>query len=293
MKGAPLEERVRTLLACPLCRGPFGVRGERIVCEGCGFEGAIRDDVAVMTGQSAASYFDDKFLVMQEGHSEGQGDWRFAYRQQVAFLEAYLRPGAVLLDVGCGPSICYRKPEGCFLAGLEYSYPSIRSNKDVDLRICGSAAQLPFPDDAVDLVICFYSLHHMVGQNRNESRKLLDSVFSEFGRVVKRGGHLVAFEMRPWWPFRILQSLCWNAARRILKGKLDMYMWPQGVLEALGKAKLPGAGFEVRVFETSPLEMFPPVFALPRLRTPRMLYPLSPVAYVWAKPQDASAPGLG
>ncbi len=281
--NAPFEEKVRAFLVCPQCRRPFDVREERLWCGGCGFEGAIRDDVVIMSRATPTSYFDDKFLVMQEGHSQGR-DWEFAYRQQVAFLDRYLRTGSVLLDVGCGPSICYRKPEGCFLVGLEYSFPSIRSNRDVDLRICGSAAVLPFGEGAVDLVICFYSLHHMVGESICESRRILEKVFGELGRVVKAGGHLVVFEMRPWWPFRLLQSLCWDAARRVLGGRLDMYMWPQAALEPPGKGRIPGARFDVRVFETSILEMLPPVFALPWLKIPRMTYPLSPVAYVWAKP---------
>ena len=284
LEGVPLEERVRAFLVCPQCRRSFEVREERLWCGGCGFEGAIRDDVVIMSRETTASYFDDRFLVMQEGHSEAQGDWEFAYRQQVAFLDRYLRTGSVLLDVGCGPSICYRKPEGCFLVGLEYSFPSIRSNRDVDLRICGSAATLPFGEGAVDLVICFYSLHHMVGESIRESSRILEKVFGELGRVVKAGGHLVVFEMRPWWPFRLVQSLCWDAARMVLGARLDVYMWPQAALEAPGKGRIPGARFEVRVFETSILEVFPPVFALPWLKVPRMMYPLSPVAYVWAKP---------
>jgi SAM-dependent methyltransferase len=256
----------------------------RLRCRGCGFEGIVRDDVVVMGKETPTSYFDDKFEVMQQGHLEGRGDWEFAYRQQLAFLDGYLKAGSVLLDVGCGPSLCYKKPEGSFLAGLEYSFPSIRSNKDVDLRICGSAAALPFADGVVDLGICFYSLHHMVGESIRESRTILERVFGELGRVVKPGGHLIAFEMRPWWPFRIVQGSCWDLARKVLGSGLDMYMWPQAVVEPPGKGRIPGARFEARVFETSMLQTFPPVFALPRLRIPRMLYPLSPVAYVWTKP---------
>jgi hypothetical protein len=90
--------------------------------------------------------------------------------------------------------------------------------------------------------------------------------------------------MRPWWPFGIAQNLCWDAARRVLGGRLDMYMWPQAALEPPETGRIPGARFEVRVFGTSNLTMLSPLFALPWLRVPRLMYPLSPVAYVWAKP---------
>lgn len=281
---ALLEEQVRTLLACPQCHRSLDVRADELACQGCGFEGSIRDDVVIMGKAPASSYFDDKFQVMHEGHSGEGGDREFAYDQQVAFLEPYLRTGSVVVDVGCGPSICYRKPEGSFVVGLEYSYPSIRSNREVDLRICGSAAALPFSPGAVDVAVCFYSLHHMVGASLRETRAILDKVLGELGRVLKPGGHLIVFEMRPWWPFEIAQSLCWDAARRLLGGRLDMYMWPQAALEAPMKARIPGARFEARVFRTSIVKPLSPIFALPWLKIPRMMYPLSPVAYVWAKP---------
>jgi SAM-dependent methyltransferase len=281
--NAPFEAKVRTFLVCPQCRLPFDMGAQALRC-GCGFEGAIRDDVVILRKEASFSYFDDKFLLMREGHSGEGGDWEFAYRQQVTFLDGYLKTGSVLLDVGCGPSICYKKPEGCFLAGLEYSFPSIRSNRDVDLRICGSAAALPFRDEAIDLAICFYSLHHMVGESVRESRRVLDQVFEELRRVVKSGGYLVVFEMRPWRSFQIAQGLGWDLARKVLGGRLDMHMWPQAAVEPPGKGRIPGARFEARVFETSILHMLSPVFALPWIRIPRAMYPLSPVAYVWAKP---------
>jgi SAM-dependent methyltransferase len=262
----------------------LNVEGERLSCAACAFEGAIRDDVVIMGKAPANSYFDDKYLVMHAGHSGEGGDWEFAYGQQVAFLEPYLRAGSVILDVGCGPWIGYRKPEGCFLVGLEYSYPSIRSNRDVDLRVCGSAAALPFAVGAVDLAICFYSLHHMVGASIGETRALLERVLGQLGRVLKPGGHLVVFEMRPWWPFQVAQLLCWNATRRVLGSRLDVYMWPQADLEPKASEGIPGARFEARVFGASNLRLLSPLFALPWLKIPRMLYPLSPVAYVWSKP---------
>jgi SAM-dependent methyltransferase len=281
---ALLEQQIRALLVCPQCYRHLNVEGERLSCAACAFEGAIRDDVVIMGKAPANSFFDDKYLVMHAGHSGEGGDWEFAYGQQVAFLEPYLRAGSVILDVGCGPSIGYRKPAGSFLVGLEYSYPSIRVNREVDLRICGSAAELPFDASAVDLIICFYSLHHMVGANRRETRTILERVLGELSRVLKPGGHLVVFEMRPTWPFAIAQTLCWDTARRILGGKLDMYMWSQAALEPPGSGRIPGARFEAHGFKTSALKLLSPVFALPWLKIPRMLYPLSPVAYVWTKP---------
>jgi SAM-dependent methyltransferase len=279
-----LRHKVEAHLVCPECRKPFEFRGDELRCQGCGFEAAVRDGVMVMGKVPPTSFFDDKFQVMQEGHREGRGDWEFAYRQQVAFLEPYLKSASTVLDVGCGPSISYEKPAGAFLAGLEYSFPSIRSNRDLDLAICGSATAVPLADGAVDLAICFYSLHHMVGNSVAESRGILEMALSELSRVLRKGGHLVVFEMRPKWHYRLIQGLGWNLARSVLGGRLDMHMWPQAVVETAAGLKKPEARFEARLFEASQFLMFPPVFALPWLKIPRLLYPLSPVAYVWSKP---------
>ena len=281
---ARFDETVRSLVVCPQCRQPFDRDGESLRCRGCGFEGAVSDEVVIMGRVAPASYFDDKYEVMQAGHVDGRGDFEFAYRQQVALLDTHLKTGSTLLDVGCGSALCYKKPAGSFLVGLEYSLPSIRSNQDVDLRICGSAVSLPLRDGAVDVGICFYSMHHMVGETVRESRAMLEKAFEELARVLKPGGRLLVFEMRPWWPFRVAQSLCWDVARRALGAKLDMHMWPQAAIEPPGRGRVPGARFEARVFKASPLQMFPPVFALPWLKVPRAIYPLSPVAYVWSKP---------
>jgi SAM-dependent methyltransferase len=99
--------------------------------------------------------------VMQQGH-EDDGEWNFCYAEQVRLLDRHLKPGMVVVDVGCGPSLPYEK-NGAFVIGLEPSYPSIRHNEDVDIRIMGSATKMPFPSHSLDMVVCFYSIHHFVG----------------------------------------------------------------------------------------------------------------------------------
>ena len=116
--------------------------GTDIACEGSGFRGSIRDGVAVMLPEGTGSFFDDKFHVMKHG-KDNKGEWDFCYARQTELLSDSLKPGMLVLDIGCGPVLPYRKPEGVNIVGLEPSFHSIRVNEQLDLRVYGSAYSIP------------------------------------------------------------------------------------------------------------------------------------------------------
>lgn len=278
----PLVEKY---LACPRSHAPLRVSGDVISCPKSDFAGAIRDGVAMMMPQTQVSFFDDKFEVMQAGHDESEGEWTFCYAQQAKLLSSYLRPGQVILDVGCGPSLPYQKPQGALVIGLEYSFRSIRPNQMVDLRVYGSATEIPMADASVDIVVCFYSIHHMVGDTKAATRANVTRAFHEFGRVLKTGGILFVFEMTPLSLFFWAQRLLWNTVRRLMPGKLDMYFWSARALTELGWNALPeGSQLEKVFFGASAFTMFPPMFSLPWIKIPRLLYPLDAKLYKWRIP---------
>jgi len=272
-----IEQSVRQLLVCPECHEPLIVQGARITCPASGFEGGIRDGVVMAMDQRAASFFDDKYEVMQRGHQD-HNEWDFCYRQQVQLLEKYLRPGMLVVDVGCGPWLPYQK-KGSFVIGLDSSFPSVRSNQDVDLRIFGSAVRMPMPDRSVDLAVCFYSLHHMVGETRAETQGVVTQAFMEFGRVIKPGGYLFVFEMTPMKPAAMLQRLAWDSMRRLLGRKLDMHFWAADFFERILQDTVAQAVLERVYFQSSLTTIIRPAFALPSLKLYRFLYPLAPKLY--------------
>jgi SAM-dependent methyltransferase len=272
---------IEKYLACPRSHAPLRVEGDQIACAESGFIGTIRDEVAVMMPLDQPSFFDDKFLVMQSGH-ENEGERTFCYAQQAALLTSYFRPGQVVLDIGCGPSLPYSKPEGAFVIGLEPSFRSVRVNQQVDLRVCGSATAIPLTDSSVDIVICFYSIHHMVGATKAETAENVANAFREFGRVLKPQGILFVFEMTPITPFAWFQALVWNQLRRAAPGKLDMYFWSAKSLSALAEKNLPRHTLLEKIyFETSIFTTFPPAFNFPWFRVPRLIYPLDAKLYKW------------
>jgi ubiquinone/menaquinone biosynthesis C-methylase UbiE len=272
---------VEKLLACPGTHLPLVVSGQDISCPGSAFTGTIRDEVAIMMPPARASYFDDKFEVMRSGH-ESEGEWSFCYAQQTELLGSYLRPGMVVLDVGCGPSLPYAKPPGTLVVGLEPSFHSIRANREVDLRVYGSAAQIPMAGASVDAVVCFYSIHHMVGTTRKETADNVGRAFAEFGRVLKPGGILFAFEMTPTTLFSLFQTTVWDGLRKLAPHNLDMYFWSAESLAAVGRRHLPPESpLEKIFFGTSAFTMFPPAFSVPWIKVPRLVYPLDAKLYKW------------
>ena len=187
----------------------------------------------------------------------------------------------VVLDVGCGPTLPYVKPTDTFVIGLEASYESIAVNDKVDMRLYGTAAELPFPDRSLDAVLAFYAVHHMTGQTVDENRRTAVRAFREFGRVIRPGGELLVFEVSPWPAVWLAEKLLWNTARRILGRNLDMFFYSAGAYGALGRAAFPDARFSMQSFGNAPLMLMPPIFSLPWLQIPSALYPMQPSLYRW------------
>lgn len=278
----PLQAQVERLLVCPRCRAGFAVVGDEVRCQNgaCGFTGLLAQDVVVLGDHAAPSFFDDRHAAMIVGNAQ-EGVRCLCYDDQTQVVQPYLRPGAVVLDVGCGPTLPYVKPDDTFVIGLEASYRSIRANRAVDLRLYGSALEIPLPDRAVDVVLAFYAVHHMTGRTFAENCRNLARAFGELGRVVKPGGSLLVFEVSPWRPVWLAERLLWNTARSVLGPKLDMCFYPQAVYERVGRATFPHAHLTVRSFRTSMLQLFPPAFSLPWLTIPRFLYPFDVKLYQW------------
>lgn len=278
------EQTIDRMLRCPRSKGELVRTGNKLKCEYSNFEGEISEGVAIMMSSQKVSFFDDKFEIMKEGH-KAVGEWQFCYEQQMALLESFLAPGMTVLDIGCGPSLPYRKPEGVRVIGLDSSINTIRANTECDLRIFGSALEIPLPSHSLDAVICIYSIHHVIGETVVETQDKVDKAFQEFGRVLKPGGKLYIFEMTPISLFSALQAILWDYFRGLLKDKLDMYFWSADALIGLGRRRLPERTQVEKVFfGTSAFTTFPPAFSLPWLRLPRLIYPLDAKLYKWHIP---------
>jgi SAM-dependent methyltransferase len=272
--------QVSDLLACPRCHGAVDKRPAELLCRDCGLRCPLNDNVVLTLGDAQNQYFEQHYEVMTE-NNQVDSVWQLFYSEQVRIVEEALRPGTVLADIGCGPKTAYRKRPGSFVIGVEPSLSSIRVNHDLDLRIHGAAAALPLASASVDLITCFYSVHHMIGATVAETRRNVTGAFAEFGRVLKPGGRLLIFEVSPWPLIGLAERLAWNGAKALLGPKIDFFFWSPQALRRLGAMTLPRARFSRRTFHTSWTATFPPAFAIQWLRVPRILYPFSVNMYSW------------
>lgn len=282
MTGKPsAASLMESHLACPACRAAVRVTEQGYSCVACGLTGEVRDRVFLVSPLETGHYFDNLHEVMQQGN-ETPEIREMCYSKQAELLEQMIRPGDVVVDIGCGPAIHFEKPRDCVLIGVDPSFNSIRANKQLDIRVFGSALSMPLRDASVDRISLFYSIHHMIGQTVAENRSNVAAALRECGRVMRPGGTLVVFDMSPWWPAWHAQKLMWNRARKFLGGKLDMFFWRDGALRRLADSAFPGKIVETTTFSVSPLLVFPPVFSLPNLKVPRFLYPFDIKMYKWS-----------
>ena len=273
-----LSEAIQRYLACPNCHGRLLMRNERPQCSHCSFTGQVQDHVVVMMDRRP-SFFDDPFDVRQGG---GEDPFLTLFRsQQEQRLHGYLKPGAVVCDVGCGRNLQYAKPADCFVIGIDPSFSSMQANHDVDLNVLGTAQALPIPSGSVDVLLCFYSVHHMVGDTIDETTRRVSTAFKEFSRVLRPGGTLFVFEVSPWFVSGWLQRGLWNHARKMLGSRLDMYLWPSGALMNVGRHAIPHMNIAHSVLHIPALQMLPPFLAFPQFKIPRFLIPVDISVYRW------------
>ena len=271
---------LENILACPRCHSGLERRHLELVCA-CGFVAAVADRTVDVRprGTPTQSVFDKHYPVMMQASADPHSRRVFYDRQGVIVQSLLGGCAKVILDVGCGPQLQYEKPTGSLVLGLDPSYGSLCHNRGVDVRLWGSAVSLPLPAESVDVIICLYSLHHLVGPTAEETKGLVAKAFAEFRRVLRHGGQLLVFEVVPWWPAWIAQRLAWSLGRQMLWTPLNAFFWRRNAFDRF--CQWP---YKYRVFSTSPFLTFPFAFTLPWLRLPRLLYPFTIAMFHWRMP---------
>lgn len=110
-----------------------------------------------------------------------------------------------LLDIGNGGVINYDASKIKSIVALDLfldenqtpEYPNVKFKK-------GSALEVPFENNRFNMVLMQNLLHHIIGKNVKESKKLLSQILMESYRVLKPAGKLLIIESTvPAWFFLI------------------------------------------------------------------------------------------
>src|SRR5262249_29496864 len=129
------------LLGCSECGNKTEAHGQLYRCASCRLEWKAEGRIVYNRQQGEAAAFDSLFEQMQAGNQDEEVR-KFCYEQQAKLAVGLARPGSVVLDVGCGPELAYRKPSGTTIIGVEPSLPALKANTELDLGIWGTAACL-------------------------------------------------------------------------------------------------------------------------------------------------------
>jgi ubiquinone/menaquinone biosynthesis C-methylase UbiE len=171
-------------------------------------------------------------------------------RRRALDLAAAANPApAAILDVGCGTGALLRAAADRFPAatrtGIDAAAQMIKIASEADPAarlLMAPAEDLPFDDDAFDLVVSSNSFHHWPDQQAG---------IAEIGRVLRRGGALVLVD-----PFAIGLLRPWS----VLIGKADRMRTKADVEAMLAAAELGSARWDP-VLGFGPLPMIHAVTA--------------------------------
>jgi SAM-dependent methyltransferase len=277
--NASLATNIASHLACPQCQGRLALHGDEIHCATCGTVAALIGDI-VSFQPGTKAYFDER---VQELDTTTEFNWSFSYAQQVSLLKSHLQRARTVLDVGCGSRLPYEPTSEAFVIGVDPSVDALRANKRLNLRVHTSAARLPIASASVDLLVCFYSLHHMIGGSIAETRANVTGCLGECARSLVPGGTLFIVENNPRSLYHLAQQWGWPFAKRILGRHLDMFFWSQSDLNRL-LVEATGRGVERTITcDTSWRTVIAPIFAVPSFKVPRFLHPLNCSVSIWNK----------
>jgi len=272
------------ILACPECLGDLSVQtGETLQCTKCDKTIEIIDDVLMMQDKVHPSFFDMPCELLLEGE-KSEVLWSFSHLNQSKIIEKELKQGDKILDIGCGRTVYYSRPEGANVIAIDPSFASMRENKMADIRVCSTAERLPVHSNKISAAIYFYAIHHFVGNNMDKNKENIQKALSECRRILQPGGSIFIIEMTldPW--ASKLQGLYWNVGRKLLKERLDAFMYTkEEIIQILESNKFTPLKESYLSFDTQAFKWIPVILRFPWIKIPKILVPTTSTLFHWVK----------
>ena len=121
-----------------------------------------------------------------------------------------------LLDIGNGGIINYDASKIGNITALDLFFDENQTPEYSNVKFKkGSALDIPFENGKFDMVLMQNLLHHVIGKNIKESKKMLERAITESYRVLKPHGKLLILESTvPAW-FYIIESMAFPLFARL------------------------------------------------------------------------------
>jgi SAM-dependent methyltransferase len=220
-----LADAVAAILRCVSCEGRLEVRGEGLVCVGCGRDyPQIAGVIRFVDEQLYAGSFGFQWQVHARTQLDSKESNRSeqAFRQRTGFKPEDLA-GKLVLDVGCGmgrfADIATRW--GAHVVGIDLSVAAEVAARNLDGREAAifqaDVFHLPFAPESFDFIYSIGVLHHTPN---------CEQAFKVLPRLLKPGGRIAIWlysRYNAWYrmsdiyrkvtrrmPTRMLHALCYG-----------------------------------------------------------------------------------
>lgn len=158
----------------------------------------------------------DKQNVYREKYRQQQHGWQPATAVYAALVQGELRPSSSLLDLGCGRGGLVEQLAHslCQMVGVDPDWLSVHEHRLNIPRVVAQSEQLPFQENAFDLVIASWVLEHLPEPGQ---------VFSAVSRILKPGGAFVFITPNGRHPLTILNRSLGKAGQA--QGRLVKWLY--------------------------------------------------------------------
>ncbi len=121
---------------------------------------------------------------IRERYQAMKPGYRPALDIYTALIDRLITPETVLLDAGCGPAGLVKGYVGLarLVVGTDRYVTHFDEPAEISTLVESDLVALPFAGDSVHLITCSWVLEHLSDPQ---------SVFAEFDRILKPGGHLL------------------------------------------------------------------------------------------------------
>jgi len=139
---------------------------------------------------------DGEYQIKGDYHRELDSEWRYypIYIAKTDYLAKYLEgipESAKILDAGCGEGVLVEKYRemGYNITGLDLNYSSEHVTK-------GDLLNMPFEDEAFDIVLCLDVIEHLNFQDQVPALREVHRILKEDGTVLLAIPNLAHFASR-------------------------------------------------------------------------------------------------